>query len=105
MAVALAALVLRVNLSAEHQTAWTAQVWFTLALAALSLAMLRAYPLRVCVHLSLAFLTWSVVAVARPIVDLGVLRSAWPDRRWRSGFCSSSDSSGPARRGSVLGSV
>ena len=66
MAVALTALVLRVNLSAEHQTAWTAQVWFTLALAALSLAMLRAYPLRMCVHLSLAFLTWSVIASVAP---------------------------------------
>ena len=41
-------------------------MWFPLALAALSLAMLRAYPLRECVHASLAFLTWSVVAAIAP---------------------------------------
>jgi hypothetical protein len=66
LAAAITALALRVNLSAEHQIGWTAQVWLTLALAVLSLAMLRAYPVKACVHASLTFLTWSVVAAVAP---------------------------------------
>jgi hypothetical protein len=64
--VALIALVLRVDLSVGQPIAWTLYGWFPLALAGLSLAMLRAYPDRVCVHTSLAFLTWTVVAATVP---------------------------------------
>ncbi len=64
--VALIALALRVDLSVEQPIAWTAYGWFPLALAGLSLVMLRAYPRRACVHTSLAFLTWSVVAAIVP---------------------------------------
>ena len=46
--------------------------------------MLRAYPRRECVHTSLAFLTWSVVAAIVPVVDLGVLPGAGRHRRWPS---------------------
>ena len=64
--VALIGLASRVGLSVAHQAAWTAYAWFPLALAALSLAMLKAYPRRECVHASLAFLTWSVLAAIVP---------------------------------------
>ena len=64
--VALVALVLRVDLSVGHQIAWTGHGWFPLSLAAVGLVMLRAYPHRACVHTSLAFLTWSVVAAIVP---------------------------------------
>ena len=63
---ALIALALRVDLSVEHSIAWTGHGWFPLALAGLSVVMLRAYPRRECVHTSLAFLTWSVVAAIDP---------------------------------------
>ena len=43
--------------------------WFPPCLAVLALLMLRAYPRRECLHLSLAFLTWSVVAVIAPTVS------------------------------------
>ena len=63
---ALLAVALRVDLSVEQPIAWTLYGWFPLVLAGLSLVMLRAYPHRACVHTSLAFLTWSVVATIAP---------------------------------------
>ncbi|MFI5459899.1 MAG: tetratricopeptide repeat protein [Isosphaerales bacterium] len=63
---ALIGLVIRVDLSVEQSIDWTLHGWFPLALALLSLVMLRAYPRRECVHTSLAFLTWSVVAAIVP---------------------------------------
>ena len=59
-------LALRTGLSFQGQIGWVEHGWFTLALAALSLAMLRAYPVRACVHTSLVFLTWSVVCATAP---------------------------------------
>ena len=56
--------------------------WFPLALAVLSLVMLRAYPHRACVHVSLAFLSWSRGGRDCSLVDLGVLSSAWRAYRW-----------------------
>ena len=64
--VALVALALRFDLSIEQPIAWTSYGWFPLALAGLSLIMLRAYPHRACVHTSLAFLTWTIVAAIVP---------------------------------------
>ena len=64
--VALVALALRVDLSVEQRIAWTGHGWFPLSLAALEPGHARAYPSRVCVHTSLAFLTWSVVAAIVP---------------------------------------
>ena len=52
--VAIIALVLRIDLSVGQGVAWTAHGWLALALAVLSLVMLRAYPRRECVHVSLA---------------------------------------------------
>jgi tetratricopeptide (TPR) repeat protein len=73
----LIAILLRVDLSFELGTAWAAHSWFPLCLALLALLMLRAYPRRECLHLSLAFLTWSVVAVIAPTVSsLGFLSLA-----------------------------
>ena len=64
--VALLALTFRVDLSVAQPIAWTSYGWFPLALAGLSVLMLRAFPHRGCVHTSLAFLTWSVVAALVP---------------------------------------
>ena len=64
--VALIALALRFDLSIEQPIAWTSYGWFPLALAGLSLIMLRAYPRRACVHTSLTFLTWTIVAAIVP---------------------------------------
>jgi len=66
LVVASIALLLRFALSAGGAVAWTAHAWFLLALATLSLVMLRAYPRRECVHASLAFLTCGVVAAIVP---------------------------------------
>ena len=46
--------------------AWSAHDWLAFALAVLSLVMLRAYPKRECVHVSLLFLTWGIVASVSP---------------------------------------
>jgi hypothetical protein len=66
IALAAVALVLRVNLSATLPVPWSDHLWFTVALSALGLVMLRAYPRREFVHVSLAFLTWTVVAAVAP---------------------------------------
>jgi tetratricopeptide (TPR) repeat protein len=63
---ALFAVCLRVGLGVEQAIALTAHGWFPLSLSALSLVMLRAYPRRLCVHTSLALLSWSVVAAIVP---------------------------------------
>jgi tetratricopeptide (TPR) repeat protein len=75
--VGLIAILLRVGLSLESGTPWAAQSWFPPCLAVLAFVMLRAYPRRECLHLSLAFLTWSVVAAIAPTVSsLGFLSLA-----------------------------
>jgi len=66
IAVGLIALLLRIDLSVESNATWTAHEWLPLGLSCLSLVMLRAYPRRECVHVSLAFLTWCVVAAIVP---------------------------------------
>ncbi|HKI20079.1 MAG TPA: hypothetical protein VKA15_19475, partial [Isosphaeraceae bacterium] len=67
--VGLIAILLRVDVSFELGTSWAAHSWFPPCLAVLALLMLRAYPRRECLHLSLAFLTWSVVAVIAPSIS------------------------------------
>jgi len=66
IAVGLIALLLRIDLSVQRNVAWTAHEWLPLGLAFLSMGMLRAYPRRECVHVSLAFLTWCVAAAIVP---------------------------------------
>jgi len=66
IAVGLIAVLLRVDLSVQRDVAWTAHGWLPLGLAFLSMGMLRAYPRRECVHVSLAFLTWCVLAAIVP---------------------------------------
>ncbi len=66
IAVGLIALGLRLSLSLYRDMPWTANPWFPVAMSLLSILMLRAYPSRACVHASLAFLVWSVVAVLAP---------------------------------------
>ncbi len=67
----LIALALRIGLSVDRAIAWTAHPWLPLALSLLSIAMLRAYPRRECVHVGLTFLVWSVVAVIAPSLTSG----------------------------------
>jgi len=64
--VAIVALLLRFDLSVGQGVAFSAHGWLTTALSVLSLVMLRAYPRRECVHVSLAFLTWSIVTAVTP---------------------------------------
>ena len=64
--VALIALALRIDLSVGQGVAWSDHGWLAFALAVLSVVMLRAYPKRECVHVSLLFLTWGIVAFVSP---------------------------------------
>ncbi len=66
IAVALISVLLRVDLSVQENVAWTAHGWLPLGLAFLCMGMLRAYPRRAWVHMSLAFLSWCVVAAIVP---------------------------------------
>src|SRR5262249_49210328 len=63
---ALAACVVRITTSANAGTALTAHVWFPLSLSLLALLMLRAFPQRGCVHISLASLSWGIVSLIAP---------------------------------------
>jgi hypothetical protein len=64
--VGLIALGLRLMLSLDAGLPWTAQTWFPLSLSLLALVMLKAYPRREWVHVSLMFLVWSVISVLAP---------------------------------------
>ncbi|MGO9913696.1 MAG: hypothetical protein ACLQIB_03135 [Isosphaeraceae bacterium] len=66
MLLGLIALAIRVELTVEAAVSWRACVWLPLCLALLALLMLRPYPHRNWLHLSLAFLAWSVVVLIVP---------------------------------------
>ncbi|MGC8639119.1 MAG: hypothetical protein ACP5XB_04490 [Isosphaeraceae bacterium] len=50
----------------DQGTDFTANPWVPLALAPLALLLVRAYPSRVPVHISLAFLCWGIVSLIAP---------------------------------------
>ncbi len=60
------AIMLRISLVASGHISWGDYGWLPVSLSGLSLLMLKAYPRRQLVHLSLAFLTWAVVAAITP---------------------------------------
>jgi tetratricopeptide (TPR) repeat protein len=66
IAAAILALAFRLALVGGRSTGWSAHAWLPLGLAVLCLVLVRAYPRRDCLHASLVFLTWAVVAFLTP---------------------------------------
>ena len=62
----LAALLCKFDGQFEYAAQWTAQCWVPLSIAPLSFGMIRAYPRREFVHVSLLFLVWGTVSLVAP---------------------------------------
>ena len=64
--VGLVAVLLKFDGGLEHGRQWTAHAWVPLVLSPLALGMIRAYPRREFLHVSLVFLIWGVISVIAP---------------------------------------
>ena len=62
----LLALLLKFDRGLDHLSDLTTHAWVPLALSPLALGMVRAYPRREVVHLSVGLLCWGVVSLIAP---------------------------------------